>query len=230
MTRKLSNKEQKIILGNQHYSCVNEPYVGLLGIDDFMCPLWHANPKKGSFEGDGYVFDSYDSFDGFDEKTDIDDIAAYCKICYTEKRRQYKKLCKSGEIDKNCDNKSCNKSYDEPINKITKNFADQTINDSTSTDKAINRAINDSTLTNRAINDSRTTINNNVYFSFGGDISSENKKFIESIMSKPLNFVFNNNVTTNNVSHDEDADYVTDDEGCQGENSDNHCQVDSDDE
>jgi len=88
--RTLTASQKKSVAGRQYYKCANKPGSNLLGLSDYLCPLWDRSDKdiKGCFDKSGYEIDHIEEF-CITQNDDLDNLQALCRMCHSVKTSSF---------------------------------------------------------------------------------------------------------------------------------------------
>jgi hypothetical protein len=88
-SRSLSESIKKSIAAKQRYKCANKPGITLIGLGDYVCPLWKINDEdKGIFDDSGYEIDHITEF-CISHNDDVKNLQALCKSCHAVKTKNF---------------------------------------------------------------------------------------------------------------------------------------------
>jgi len=107
----LTESTKKEVAGRQFYRCANKPNSKLDKLEDYDCPLWACEEKKGSFDKSGYAIDHIKEF-SVTKDNDISNLQALCVSCHTVKTKKFmqkkKKMNKDYDSSHDSDDYDCN--------------------------------------------------------------------------------------------------------------------------
>lgn len=96
--RTVSLAQKKYIAGKQFNKCANKPKSKLLGLEDYMCPLWKRKDKNaGCFDQSGYEIDHIKEF-SLTHDDNNKNLQALCKSCHTVKTKKFNMTKKKDNI------------------------------------------------------------------------------------------------------------------------------------
>ena len=93
MSRYISEKTRKFIVGKQRYKCNNHPSKTLRNLENYSCPLWEREDDPGSFDETGFHIDHINEFSVTRDNSN-DNLQALCVSCHKEKTSKFYRVKK----------------------------------------------------------------------------------------------------------------------------------------
>lgn len=97
--RKVTPATKKRISGRQFNQCKNKPGANIIGIENYLCPLWQkpiSDSARGNFDESGYEIDHVIEHSITQDDKD-ENLQALCKMCHSVKTKRFLSKTKKQE-------------------------------------------------------------------------------------------------------------------------------------